>query len=403
MKNDLISIIVPIYNISAYLERCVNSIIHQTYLNLEIILVNDGSTDESIQICDEFEKKDNRIQVIHKENAGLVSARKIGLLNAHGEYIGFVDGDDWIEPKMYQHFSNVINETEADIIMQGYIEDINGKSGLQKNKINVGIYEKNESIEKVYTQMLCDEPFFSMGIQPYIWNKLIKRDIVYKNLMEVDNQIKIGEDAAVVFPSILDAEKIVITDECDYHYCIRNTSMMWANRNEEKELQGIHLFDMHLRNVVQTHGMEDMFEEQLNHYLINNLLTRSYSKVANLNGDNIIWPFGWKNKKEKCIVYGAGYFGRALYQYLNAQNKVSLWVDRDYEKYCRLELPVSAVEEVYKHNEDILVAVLNNRVAKDIKESLIRMGIKENRIYLVGITQEDMGKIKDLQIDMNVR
>ena len=100
-KNGLISVIVPVYNVESYLEKCIDSIIHQTYKNLEIILVDDGSTDNSGKICDVYKEKDSRIKVIHKQNRGLSSARNCGLEIAKGEYIGFVDGDDYIAEDMY--------------------------------------------------------------------------------------------------------------------------------------------------------------------------------------------------------------------------------------------------------------------------------------------------------------
>ena len=101
-KNDLISIIVPVYNMEQYMERCVNSIINQTYHNLEIILVDDGSTDHSPAMCDEYALRDGRIKVVHKPNGGLSDARNAGLTVASGNYIGYVDSDDWIEPQMYE-------------------------------------------------------------------------------------------------------------------------------------------------------------------------------------------------------------------------------------------------------------------------------------------------------------
>lgn len=101
----MISIIVPVYNVEKYLERCIESIVNQTYKDIEIILVDDGSPDNCPVICDRYAEKDNRIKVIHKQNGGLINARKSGLEIAQGDYIGFVDSDDWIEPEMYEYFA----------------------------------------------------------------------------------------------------------------------------------------------------------------------------------------------------------------------------------------------------------------------------------------------------------
>ena len=113
--NDLISVIVPVYNVEKYLVQCINSILNQTIKNLEIILVDDGSLDNSGKICDEFSKKDDRIVAIHKENNGLSSARNAGLEIANGNYIGFVDSDDWLDEHMYEILLKLIKENNSDI------------------------------------------------------------------------------------------------------------------------------------------------------------------------------------------------------------------------------------------------------------------------------------------------
>ena len=115
----MISIIVPIYNVAPYLSQCIESLMEQTYKDIEMILVDDGSTDNSPAICEEYKKKDPRIRVIHQENKGVVSARKEGLRAARGTYIGFVDGDDWIEPDMYACMYQKLIDQKVDIVMCG--------------------------------------------------------------------------------------------------------------------------------------------------------------------------------------------------------------------------------------------------------------------------------------------
>ena len=135
-KNNLISIIVPIYNVEKYLKKCIDSIINQTYKNLEIILVDDGSPDNCGKICDEYAKKDNRIKVIHKENGGVSSARNVGVENATGEYIGFVDSDDYIEKDMYEVLINNLKKENADISIISNYEVYKNKIIENKKKEN---------------------------------------------------------------------------------------------------------------------------------------------------------------------------------------------------------------------------------------------------------------------------
>ena len=127
-QNPLISVIVPVYNVAAWLPRCVDSVLTQTYQNLEILLIDDGSTDASGEICDAYAEKDPRIRVIHKKNGGLSSARNAGLDVSNGQYIGFVDSDDWIEPEMYEKMLALMECNEAQLVCAGRY-DVDGDTG----------------------------------------------------------------------------------------------------------------------------------------------------------------------------------------------------------------------------------------------------------------------------------
>ena len=129
--DEKISVIVPVYNVEQYLERCVDSIINQTYKNLEIILVNDGSTDNSGKLCDELAKRDDRIRVIHKENGGLSDARNTGIEEAEADLIGFIDSDDYIDENMYELLIDNLRETNADLSMCGHYDVYNNVSEAQ--------------------------------------------------------------------------------------------------------------------------------------------------------------------------------------------------------------------------------------------------------------------------------
>ena len=169
-----ISVIVPIYNVQKFLHHCVDSLINQTYKNIEIILVNDGSPDECPKICDEYASTDNRIKVIHKENGGLVSARKAGAIVSSGDYVACVDGDDWVAENYIDSFCQIIESYHPDVICCGYIA---AKQGQQIHHImpeKIGFYDKEALKKEVYPHLIQAED--ATSFLPTVWAKVIKRE-----------------------------------------------------------------------------------------------------------------------------------------------------------------------------------------------------------------------------------
>ncbi len=183
--DKLISVIVPIYGVEFYIEKCIKSLINQTYQNLEIILVNDGSKDKAPEICDKYAAIDKRIIVIHKENGGLVSARKAGLIEAKGKYIGYVDGDDWVEPGMYEDMLYYAVKYDADIVAAGHKEELNGKIiDVLYNQLPSGLYKGKMLEENLFPIMINTGKFSKFGIYSYLWNKLFKKEILFEEQMK---------------------------------------------------------------------------------------------------------------------------------------------------------------------------------------------------------------------------
>ncbi len=209
MAQELISIIVPVYRTEQYLDRCIESIVSQTYKNLEIILVDDGSPDNCPQMCDEWAKKDNRIKVIHKENGGVASARNTGIENSTGEYIGFVDGDDYIEIDMYKTLIENLELSNAEISVCGY--HINDETDVNANIRDVSQFD---ALKKI-----C------MGDYKYgvLWNKLYKREVVNGIKMP---SLKCCEDLLFNYYTFKNAKIIVECDSKLYHYMQNESSIV---------------------------------------------------------------------------------------------------------------------------------------------------------------------------------
>lgn len=220
--DKLITIIVPVYNTEKYLERCVNSIVNQTYDNLEIILVDDGSTDNSGKICDEYAEKDGRIKVIHKENGGVSSARNLGLNVCSGDYVGFVDSDDTIEPNMYEILYTNLIENNADISICKFAWVKN--NCIKKEETNeIEIINANNAI----CFSLIGEKFAGQ-----LCNKLFKREILKD--IRFDTEIFVYEDLLVLIQYLLKSNKVVYSSICLYNYYLRETSAYHSPFNEKQ-------------------------------------------------------------------------------------------------------------------------------------------------------------------------
>ena len=215
---NLISIIVPVYKVEKYLDKCIESIVNQTYKNLEIILVDDGSPDTCPQMCDDWSKKDDRIKVIHKENGGLSDARNAGLKVAMGKYIGFVDSDDCIDKDMYQNLLKAIIEDDSDIAACDVemLFDDNRKNVIMTPNIRL-VLNKNEAEESIITETMLKHP---------VWYKLYKRSVINNIVFEVG---KLHEDVFWSYQVIGNANKVSIIDYIGYFYYQRSDSIMGEN------------------------------------------------------------------------------------------------------------------------------------------------------------------------------
>lgn len=225
--NELISIIVPVYKVENYLEKCIKSILSQTYTNLEIILVDDGSTDACPQICDQYAQIDCRIKVIHKENGGLSDARNAGLEAAKGEYIAFVDSDDYIASTMYEHLYHILKQNQGDIAICRFLKVEDGsKEEKLECKEQIETYSNVEALAKFYT-----EDRVQMVV---VWNKLYKREI-FRGLRYKKG--KQHEDEFIIHRLLDRADKIVFSNQELYFYLQRSSSIMgqgFSNTNLDK-------------------------------------------------------------------------------------------------------------------------------------------------------------------------
>jgi glycosyltransferase involved in cell wall biosynthesis len=227
-----ISIIVPIYKVEHYLHECINSLVNQTYTNIEIILIDDGSPDNCGKICDKYMQKDSRIKVFHKENAGTASARNVGLDNSTGEWITFVDADDWLEKNALEQILYLIKHTDAEVIGFNHFYNQNDR---QWKRVSINpdplICSGDEELKwlilgSIFPHYCVVKNKFELAAIRGVWSKVFKRSFLENNNLRFDKNVNIAEDAIFCLDVFANANKIILHDIHILHYRIHNTSQI---------------------------------------------------------------------------------------------------------------------------------------------------------------------------------
>lgn len=218
----MISVIIPVYNTKEYLGKCIQSVLDQSFHDFEVLLIDDGSSDGSSIICNDYANGDSRIRVIHQVNKGVMQTRKTGMEKADGEYVAFVDSDDWIATDYLERLYCALTEFSSDIAICNFTAEYINRGLSKKNKIKSGVYDVNPEL---WQQIFPSNDPFEFGLYPVYWNKLFRRDVLYEFVMKVPPYVNMGDDVAGVFPAIYRSKKIILIDDSLYHYRQIPTSM----------------------------------------------------------------------------------------------------------------------------------------------------------------------------------
>ena len=283
--NEKISIVIPAYNIEKYLKKTIDSVLNQTYVNIEVIVVDDGSKDGTGTIIDEFAKKDCRVKAIHKKNGGVTSARLAGVQVASGEWIGFVDGDDYIEAEMYEHLLRNAKKYDALISHCGY-------QMVFPNRVEY-YYNTGRLVQQDKLTGLKDLLAGSF-IEPGLWNKLFHKTLFHSLLQEdkMPLNIKINEDLLMNYWLFKECDQAIYEDFCPYHYVLRRGSAATSNVNKNKLEDPIKVMKLLLEDVKGNKDLEKIIWTKLLRQYIN-LATMPYA-----NNKNIIQPYKQMAYKE---------------------------------------------------------------------------------------------------------
>lgn len=392
MFDGLISIIVPIYNVEDYLPQCVESILNQTYQKIEVILVDDGSRDSSATIIDKYAEKDNRVIIVHKENGGLVSARKSGLQLAKGQYVVYVDGDDWIESNRIDNLvKNGLNRNPDMVYMNGYRMDYGYCTKIKRSNIDEGHYFGKESIrEKIIYELSDSKHCFDNNVFPAMWMWAVKKNLMQEIQRKIPDSIRRGEDQMFNLACLLMANSVNVMKEDGYHYVQRKQSMIGSNLKIDKHWRHT------TRKIISAQGDMDSQIERIVTFLTFSPIFSSEYRTLLCGCDSFLFPYKQVILGSKIIVYGAGNIGNQLVEYITEKKDYSLvaWVDSNpnlrHEKINGIE--ICSFDDVKNMEYDfIVIALFNYWDAHEVCNNLLQIGVEKGKIAVMDssvITEE---------------
>lgn len=379
-----ISIVVPIYNVENYVRPCIESIIGQIYKNLEIILVDDGSTDSCPEICDSYAKKDKRIRVIHKCNGGVNSARKAGVAAAIGDYVLCVDGDDWIEKDRVEVLVREgILPSHADMIhLSGNTKEYKGKSVHCSFDIPLKLFENEEIENTVFPLLRGGREAFNMTIPWGLWMWAIRRELLIKNQMLVDDRVVIAEDMFCTCLCLAEAKSVMTIRQDGYHYIQRASSALHQNIPFDEKLFRMKVLYWAFKNQLEQKHVSEKIRKLCDRFMIFSIMIYDYGLLLQKHLD-YIFPFPGVRNGARIVVYGAGKIGYRLVEHINRTKRcsIALWVDKNLNCPTVPGYTISPWDAVFSADYDfIVIAIMDAAIAKEVKNSFISDGIPEEKI-----------------------
>ena len=395
MNTVEISVIVPIFKIEAYLPKCIDTLLEQTFTDFELILVNDGSPDGCPKICDDYAATDSRVQVVHKENGGLLSARKAGLQVAKGKYVSYVDGDDWVDKYYLDILYKLAEANSSDLVVTGHFREFDGKIETIKPK-KTGVYDANEIKSSILPKAIYNGRFCEHDISTYVWNKLFKRELLEEILFDVPNEIVMGEDAAITYTYLSISKILTISKIPLYYYRQRHDSIVKSIENPDTEYYRLGLLTGFLKSRLKGFLPEENLNEQMLYYLYSQVLVRCGGIIFDRDNHIVYNPFMEIERGSKVVVYSSGSFGQHILSTNTKTDflKIIHWIDVDYHELSiggNNVKPLSSIEN--DEFDYLIIATINPTTYDSIKAELGLMGIHEEKIVRVNTDKEKISKL----------
>ncbi|ETP71131.1 glycosyl transferase [Lachnospiraceae bacterium JC7] len=376
MNEPFLSVIIPVYNTEKYLDQCLKSVISQSFEDMEIICIDDGSTDGSSQILNVYASCDLRIKIIHKPNGGLVSVRKLGVSEAKGKYIGFVDSDDWIDPEMYACLCSAAEKYDADMVSSSYWQE-GAYSNISRDAVRAGVYE-GAGMDDLRDHAILDVEKHDKGLSGSLCTKLFRTSLLKEIMPRIPSDIKVSEDKVTSLTFLLECKRAVILDGAYYHYRINQASMFHAD--DPDYLQNYNTVYKYFRSLYGHRNFTDKMRTQAELYIVQ-FLIKGINTQLGFSFRNLMWiDPDWIEEPglgERIAIYGRGELGKTYEKHIAASNKkcFSGYVD---------DADVSHGEDQADSQHDydsIVIAIKNEEAAMKAKEKLIGTGIDSEKIF----------------------
>lgn len=374
-----LSIVVPVYNCEKYISRCLKSIVNQTYDNLEIIIINDGSTDNSAEVCRKYAMNDKRIVYVEQPNKGVSYTRKRGIELATGKYIGFVDADDYIELTMYEQLLPYMDK--AELVTSGYYQC----ERKIADKIERGLYQTPNEIHYFLENAILFHDTNEPGISSNLWSKLFCAQKLKSIMGTVPEDIFYGEDLAILLKYIFECVSYYVSPVCAYHYEPNHYSI--SNSLNKKYLHNMNSLYLYIEEAIRQTAYGEFLLPKWNQATWNTVqmaprfmgfdLKYRWKQIRYLS------PYMNLLKGKQVILYGAGVVGRDYYRLYQKSGDfdIILWVDSEWEKLKTEGWDVQHPDVIFNTKFDaVLIAVKSAQKAKEIKEYLCLKGIGESKI-----------------------
>ena len=380
-----VSVIVPVYNVEPYIRRCIDSIINQTYKNLEIILVDDGSADSSGKICDEYAARDARILVRHSANGGLVSARKAGTCLAQGEYVSFVDGDDWIDSNRMEQAVLKLQDERVDMLyLGGYIREFKDERAFIVDDFVEETF-CGDDMARIFPLLQVPDKAFKRALRPVMWNWIIRKDIVAMQQSQADERISMGEDMLAIWSCALSANSARVFQCPTYHYTQRPGSLMCVF--DSKEAFRMKLLSRQLMEAVEKsrHKSNDVVRTCAALSAIQTIVFSDWTLLLKAV-PNCLVPYMNVKRGSRIVVFGAGKIG---FHMVDAISRVGGYeivavCDNNTQRPAINGHEILLPKDAVKLNSDfVVVAVGYESMAMQMKNDLLSLNVPENKIALM--------------------